>query len=199
MTVRGWDFSQYERTRIRLMESSMNSYRHLLVFLFFSIFFSIFFSLSAVVVHGESTEIREISWNTHYGVAKRSAEQTQRPLLVVIENPDNTDTKIDESKLDSKSREELRRQKFEIVRVDATTKYGELVAKAFGVERFPYTAVTDNGSKKIVFRKSGPMSKSDWMLAFAKSDASRNVQTNVNVDLFSPNGAFQFPAQQCFT
>ena len=173
------------------------------------------------VAHSETTGI---AWNTNYGTAKRIAQATKRPLLVVIENSKSKASQIDEKSLDGTPREKLLRQDFELVRVDANTDYGRRVAKAFGVQSFPYTAVTDGGSKRIVFRKSGPMSKSDWTLALAKSEqagapvglSSSSIggqvisqpsavypvitqpMNTISTELFAPNGFYQ-PAGQCFT
>lgn len=109
-----------------------------------------------------------LQWKSHYGTAKRSAQATQRPLVVVIEHSHEQD-QIDDGSLGNDSREILASKDFELVKVDANTDYGKRVALAFGAREFPYTAVTDDASKRIVFRKSGQMSESDWTLALAKS------------------------------
>ena len=113
-------------------------------------------------------ERTSITWNTHYGSAKRVAQATKRPLLVVIENTGTVPNQI-EAELDDSSKKKILKQDFELVRVDANTDYGKRVAKAFGARSFPYTAVTDGASERIVFRKAGPMSQTDWTVALAKS------------------------------
>ena len=117
----------------------------------------------------------ELHWKSHYGTAKRSAQAAKRPLVVVIENSAQTSDKIDVKSLDGESREKLATEDFELVRVDAKTEYGKRVARAFGVQDFPYTAVTDDVSERIVFRKSGPMSQSDWTVALAKSAETKKL------------------------
>ena len=164
----------------------------------------IFVILASALARSESTAI---TWKTHYGQAKRIAQAAKRPLLVVIEDSNQAENRINENTLDTTSREKLVHQDFELVRVDASTEYGKRVAQAFGVRRFPYTAVTDRASRRIVFRKSGPMSKSDWTVALARSSTAVTGPTSqpvlqiqpVNTNLFMSNGSFQFPAQQCFT
>mgnify|MGYP001551038955 CR=1 FL=1 len=130
---------------------------------------------------GEQTS--SIRWNTHYGQAKRLAEAAKRPLLVVIEKSSRAEEQIDESllaaALDQKAEVPQDREKFQLVRVDATTDYGKRVAQAFGVKNFPYTAVTDDDTKKIVYRKSGKMSSADWTLAFAKNASSKSLQPTI--------------------
>lgn len=111
----------------------------------------------------------ELKWRRHYDSAKVEAQKAKRPLVVVIEKPDSSQEKIDETKLTPQDRKKITTENFELVRVDATTDYGKRVAEAFGARKFPYTAVTDKQSVKIVFRKEGQMSQKDWTLALAKS------------------------------
>ena len=115
----------------------------------------------------------QLKWHRHYDMAKAVAQRAKRPLVVVIEKPDSAAEKIDDSKLTGKDRAKLTREKFELVRVDATTDYGKKVAAAFGARKFPYTAVTDQKSVRIVYRKAGQMSPKDWTLALARSTGDR--------------------------
>lgn len=128
-----------------------------------------------------------LSWKRHYDSAKRIAQAAKKPLVVVLENPKSANQKIDISKLAANDLRMLSKGSFELCRVDATTDYGKKVAAAFGAREFPYTVVTDNKSKRIVFRKPGQMSRKDWTLALAKSrtaadDVDRVVARKVVVD-----------------
>lgn len=119
----------------------------------------------------------ELNWKRHYDVAKRHAQANQRPLVVVLENPTSTNEKIDETKLGGLNRETISKNKFELVRVDVNTDYGKRVAAAFGATKFPYTAVTDDRSIHIVYRKAGQMSDRDWRVALAKSTDGKETIT----------------------
>ena len=121
---------------------------------------------SSVTTTGGSTE--HLPWQSHYGQAKRNAQAAKRPLVVVIENSDNIQLK--DSEIAGEPRKKLASRQYELVRVDARTDYGRRVAKAFGAQEFPYIAVTDKVSKRIVFRKAGQMTQADWTLALAKSE-----------------------------
>lgn len=141
-----------------------------------------FFVLAAasVVSNSDSTTNQakvELNWKKHYDVAKRNAQANQRPLVVVLENPTSTNEKIDESKLCGLNRETISKNKFELVRVDVNTDYGKRVAAAFGATKFPYTAVTDERSIHIVYRKAGQMSDRDWRVALAKSTYGKDKIT----------------------
>ena len=117
---------------------------------------------------GTAGKSHKLQWQTNYGAAKTAAQSSQRPLVVVLENPGRLQ-RLDDSQLGSKNKQTLQKQQFELVRINVGTNYGRRVAEAFGATRFPYTAVTDQISKRIVFRKSGPMHEQDWTLAIAKS------------------------------
>lgn len=135
---------------------------------------------SSVISSSDSTTNQakiELNWKKHYDVAKRSAQANQRPLVVVLENPASTHEKIDESKLGGLNRETISKNKFELVRVDVNTDYGKRVAAAFGATKFPYTAVTDDRSIHIVYRKAGQMSDRDWRVALAKSTVGKETIT----------------------
>jgi|GEM_PF-3029925 len=119
--------------------------------------------------YAEAANQTELHWQKHYDLAKEVAQQKARPLVVVLENPKVNSEKIDETKLCEKKRKQLTTDHFELVRVDVNTNYGKRVAAAFGAKQFPYTAVTDDRSTRIVFRKAGQMSEKDWTLALAKS------------------------------
>ena len=135
-----------------------------------------FVVFAASVVTSGTNDKQELKWKDHYDSAKQVAQASARPLVVVLENPTKTAEKVDETKLTSQDRQKLEKEKFELVRVDVSTDYGKRVAAAFGATKFPYTAVTDDCSKQIVFRKAGQMSETDWTLALAKSLNTSNKE-----------------------
>lgn len=109
-----------------------------------------------------------LNWGKNYGTSKKAAQAAKRPMLLVMENPTDKAKTLDDSKLRDQQREILAKDKFELVRVNVNTEYGKRVAAAFGAKQFPYTVVTDDASKHIVFRKPGAMSERDWTLALGK-------------------------------
>ena len=111
----------------------------------------------------------KLRWNDDYGSAKQAAQTSERPMVVILENPEDTGQRLDTDKLNDVNRDRLRSKQYELCRVNVNTAYGKLVAEAFGAKQFPYTAVTDDKSKWIVFRKAGQMSPLDWSHALARS------------------------------
>ena len=109
-----------------------------------------------------------LQWNNDYGKAKQAAQASRRPMIVILENPEDVKQRLDIGELSDRELQRLKTDNYELCRVDVTTTYGKEVAKAFGATKFPYTAVTDDISRTIVFRKVGQMSELDWSNALAK-------------------------------
>ena len=138
-------------------------------------FVSVLVCLTSSVITDSGTidQKTKLRWHRKYDVAKKKAQSMSRPLVVVLENPQDHAQKIDETKLREKNRLKLAKERFELVRVDVNTDYGKRVAAAFGAKRLPYTAITDDRSAQIVFRKAGQMSEEDWTLALARSSRAK--------------------------
>lgn len=132
-------------------------------------------------------------WETDYGKALRAAQSTHRPLVVVLENPRDPVQSVGEEALTSSyGRPELL-ARFELCRVDVTTKTGKLVAEAFGAKQFPYTAVSDQSCKKIVQRHVGRPSPRKWIAMLA----SRIRPGQFRSPILQDNAVFS--AENCFT
>jgi hypothetical protein len=123
---------------------------------------------SLVVVFGiAQSSSAAPKWETDYGTALHSAQTAERPLVVVLENPHDPAQSIDKEALTSGfGRPELL-GKFQLCRVDVTTKTGKLVAQAFRAEEFPYTAISDQKCKKIIHRQAGRPTPRKWVSMLA--------------------------------
>lgn len=121
----------------------------------------------------------DLEWTTHYAQAKKSAAEHHRPLLVVLEDPNDPESKFDEAQMvNDESNRELA-GKFELCRVDVTTEYGKRVAKAFGANELPYTAITDKSAKFITFRKAGKMNAEQWASTMSETKDGATTVTPV--------------------
>ena len=122
--------------------------------------------LAIAVSLTQSTPIDK-KWESDYGTALHAAQEEQRPLIVVLENPhDPAQAASKEALASGHGRPELL-EKFELCRVDVTTKVGKQVAEAFGAEQFPYTAITDEKCRKIVHREVGRPAPGRWVAMVA--------------------------------
>lgn len=121
------------------------------------------------------TATGDLDWSTHYGDAKAQAEKTNRPLLVIIENPAVAGDRVDEATLAANKDRVARMKNYQLCRVDASTPYGKRVAEAFGASQLPYTAVTDRTVRYITYRKSGKMSADQWSRALGTPQRTTQI------------------------
>lgn len=101
-------------------------------------------------------------WHTDYGTALAATKQAERPLLVVIDDPNRPDHRIEQvsAQLDRSQGELL--AAYELCHIDATTRYGRQVAESFNVREFPYTAIIDRTGSVILHQHSGQFTADRW-------------------------------------
>ncbi len=162
-----------------------------------------------VLTDSDAPSKPDLHWSRHYDKAKHAAQTAKRPLLVVIENPSEAKQRLDEERLPVDTAQQGLLGKFHLCRVDATTDYGKRVAKAFGAQQFPFTAIIDKQSRLIVFRKAGQMTRQEWRNALARKNSpsgtrvvvKRPILTDFGTSVYGP--AFSQPfgssAATCFT
>ena len=100
-------------------------------------------------------------WLDDYGAALKQAKEQRKPLLIVIDRPNDAVGRISQiSHSESPSGSDLKN--YVLCRVDADSKYGQAVAKAFETTALPFTAVIDNAGQYVLFEKSGQFSSAEW-------------------------------------
>ena len=107
----------------------------------------------------------EVDWGSHYGNALREARQGNRPMIIVLEHSEAS--LANARQLRAKTNQTLLNQ-FVLCRVDVSTEYGEQVAAAFHVNKFPYTVVTDKQAQRVVYRRVGKISSRDWVATLTR-------------------------------
>jgi len=122
-------------------------------------------------ITGDSSDASKstFKWVQDYGQAKREAQTAHRPMLIVIENSAEQSGRLDDKDLARSEETQETLKRFALCRVDVATEYGKKVAEAFGAEKYPYAAVSDAESKRIVFRGAGRMTDAQWRQALAAS------------------------------
>jgi hypothetical protein len=108
-------------------------------------------------------------WHTDYGKALKETRSENRPLLVVIDNTKDKEQQVDEALLDGQGESKL--ASYELCRVDASSEYGQKVAKAFKAEKFPYVAIIDKQGEVILHSQSGAVSETSWNAMLEKHEA----------------------------
>lgn len=93
-------------------------------------------------------------WHTDYGTALKQTRSDDRPMLVVIDEPGNQELSVSKEVLDQADG-----KTYDLCHVDASTKYGKKVAKAFKTKQLPYVAFIDKGGKVILHSETGKLTK----------------------------------------
>ena len=106
-------------------------------------------------------------WHTDYGAALAATKQSQRPLLVVIDDPSAADRRIEQvSARDDRAGAALLAA-YELCHIDATTRYGQQVAAAFKVREYPHTAIIDRTASVILHQQTGRFTTERWVSTLA--------------------------------
>jgi hypothetical protein len=106
-------------------------------------------------------------WHTDYGVALAATKRAERPLLVVIDEPNRPDHRIEQvsARLERAQAELL--AAYELCHIDATTQYGRQVAESFKVREYPHTAIIDRTGSVILHQQSGQFTAQRWAATLA--------------------------------
>jgi hypothetical protein len=104
-------------------------------------------------------------WEHDYGVALAATRAGNQPLLVVIDNPRERGARIEpallsDDSIDGSQHELL--QNYGLCRVDASTRYGRALARAFRARHYPYMAIIDKTGSVILYSKEGNIESRDW-------------------------------------
>jgi len=100
---------------------------------------------------------------TDYGIALASARQAQRPLLIVLDNPQTRESRIEPAGFAKDSTQAELLGHYQLCHVNVATPYGRQVAQAFRATHFPHMAIIDRTGSVILFKKSGRMNTEEWV------------------------------------
>jgi hypothetical protein len=109
-----------------------------------------------------------IEWTNDYGAALKAARAERKPLLVVIENPAESAVRFDEISLVDQQPSRQLLAKYKLCRVDASTPYGQAVAKAFRAASVPTTSIIDRTGSVQIFVKAGRLTAAEWQATLAR-------------------------------
>ena len=97
-------------------------------------------------------------WLNDYGQALVATKRSQRPLLVVIDQQPKWLAHIEPVSEVGQPIAPSLLKKFTLCHVDATTPYGNAVAKAFRTSMFPTTVIIDKTGSVQLATKTGRLS-----------------------------------------
>lgn len=108
-------------------------------------------------VSGDSAE-----WQSDYGQALAASQAESRPLLIVLDNPNDPQAAVSEEQLSAEGGQEELLNAYERCHVDVTTEYGKKVADAFKATQFPFAAIIDKTGSVVLCKKTGKISDQEW-------------------------------------
>ena len=149
-------------------------------------------------------------WIKSYASALDVARASRRPLLVVFHGPEDAFQQVefqsegaDPNAAKTKAAVAVNSvllSKYTLCKIDVSTAYGRRVAGAFQVHSFPYTAITDQSAKRIVYRREGKFSDEAWvntLVAYqhdeTETSAARPHRAAATRNSISPISTFSFP------
>jgi hypothetical protein len=97
-------------------------------------------------------------WLNDYGKALKATKQSQRPLLIVIDQQPKWLAHVERVSEAGQPVAPSLLKKYTLCHVDATTPYGEAVAGAFRTSRFPTTVIIDKTGSVQLVKKTGRLS-----------------------------------------
>jgi hypothetical protein len=124
-----------------------------------------YMSIATVAIGLLAASPQPRAWEASYGKALEASRADKSPLLVVLDNPNSEEARVEPALLDGKSpsgkQAELLRP-YRLCHVDVTTDYGQKVAKAFQAKSFPHVAIIDKTGSSVIFRKTGKIEATEW-------------------------------------
>jgi hypothetical protein len=125
-------------------------------------------AVSALAASTVSTDSGSLQWQADYGKALAATRDQERPLLVVLDVPDDPKSALEAEQLKTKGKQGKLLSAYELCHVDVSTKYGKKVAEAFRAKDFPFTAIIDRTGSIVLAKQSGPISNDEWLETLAK-------------------------------
>ncbi len=119
--------------------------------------------LIALAANPASSHVAPVLWSDNYTEALKQTQETDKPLLVVIHDPQHAKSrsKYATDKPDATQAELLKH--YELCRIDGTSEHGKKVVDAFQVESMPFMAVIDKSGTSVLCQYTGQLELEEWV------------------------------------
>ena len=120
-------------------------------------------------------------WETSYGKALEETRAGQDPLLVVLDNPNSKDARLEPALMseDKAMTENSKLLKpYRLCHVDVSTEYGQKVAKVFNAKEFPHVAIIDKTGSLVIFKKTGQIDSAEWQKILTSHKTGESATSN---------------------
>jgi hypothetical protein len=109
-----------------------------------------------------------IDWAPNYTEALKLAREQDKPLLLVVDNPLEPKFRTEHARRSPDAMQSKLLGDYGRCHVDVTTDHGKQVARIFGVSRFPFVAIIDASTSRVLYRNTGKMSMAEWVARLAQ-------------------------------
>jgi len=113
--------------------------------------------LTAIAMSSAVASTHSAQWQTDYGKALAETRADDRPLLVVLDVPSDPKAAAQDKQLKTEKLTSYR-----LCHIDASTEYGQKVAKVFKAEKFPFTAIIDKTGSIVLHKQQGQLTDAQW-------------------------------------
>ncbi len=135
-------------------------------------------TFGAVQASPVSMETGGAKWQSNYTKALAATRKNERPLLVVLDKPNQPKQALKEEQLDVKGEQGELLESYQLCHIDASTKHGKKVASAFHATEFPFTAIIDKKGEFVLTKKTGQLTGKQWEKTLTKfQDGKQEPQT----------------------
>lgn len=125
-----------------------------------------------------------VQWQSDYGKALAASRADARPLLIVLDNPSDPKSAVEEDQLAAKGAQEELLGAYECCHVDVTTEYGKKVADAFKADEFPFAAIIDKTGSVVLHKTAGKVSDQKWQETLATYKAGERKTKALQTSYF---------------
>jgi len=158
-----------------------------------------FLVLTAIAVSSAVATSKPVEWQADYGKALAATRSDDRPLLVVLDVPSDPKTAVEDKQLKTEGEQAKLLASYQLCHIDASTEYGQKVAKVFKAEQFPFTAIIDKTGSVVLHKKQGQLTDAEWqetLLTYKKGERSTSIShtTAYRGDANKGGSTFGYPA-----
>jgi len=134
------------------------------------------FALTAIALSSAVSASAPVQWQADYGKALAATRSDDRPLLVVLDVPAKPKKAVDEELLEADGEQAKLLAPYQLCHIDASTEYGQKVAKVFKADKFPFTAIIDKTGKVVLHKQVGQLTESEWNETLVEYQAGERAQ-----------------------
>jgi len=122
-----------------------------------------FLVFTTIAVSSAVATTKPLEWQADYGKALAATRADDRPLLIVLDVPSEPKSAIEVEQLQTDGEQSKLLASYQLCHIDASSEYGQKVAKVFKTDKFPFTAIIDKTGSVVLHKKQGQLTDAEWI------------------------------------